>query len=247
MLLSHNFRTNLKTTNVLEQLLSFGRTITASLLERINYSGSMRTIKFILFFVSAFAFAQQAPLSNSEIAIFKEDVASQAASLESLSGDFIQVKHMEFMEKEAVSKGKIYYNSPNILKWEYSSPYNYVILFKDKQVHINDNGNKSVTSVRSNKLFEKLINLISGSVNGQLLADMENFKISYFRSGSDIAAVIIPKDSSLHQMFNEIILTFDETNMVKMVKLMESSGDYTEIEFENLLINENLKTSVFEN
>lgn len=207
----------------------------------------MRTIKFLIFFVSVFAFAQQAPLSISETASFKEDIAKRAAGLESLSGDFVQVKYMELMENEAVSEGKIYYTSPNILKWEYSSPYNYIILFKDNQLHINDNGNKSITNLRSNKLFEKLIDLISGSVNGKLLADMDNFDISFYRAGNDIAAVIIPKDSALHQMFNEIVLTFDETNMVKSVKLMERSGDYTEIEFENITINQGLKASVFEN
>lgn len=207
----------------------------------------MRTIKFLMFFVSVFAFAQQAPLSSSETASFKEDIAKQAAGLESLSGDFVQVKHMHYMENEAVSKGKIYYTSPNVLKWEYSAPYNYIILFKDDQLHINDNGNKSITSLRSNKLFEKLVDLISGSVNGKLLSDMENFDISFYKSGNDIAAVVVPKDSTLHQMFNKIILIFDSTNMLKLVKLMEISGDYTVIEFENIQINQDLKASLFEN
>ncbi len=186
-------------------------------------------------------------LSVSEVNIFKDDVASQAKDLETLSSDFTQTKHIQLMKENSVSKGKLYYKSPDILKWEYHAPYNYKILFKENQLFINDNGDKSVTSLRSNKLFEKLIGLISGSVNGKLMEDPENFDITYFKSGEKVSAVIVPKDASLKNMFNEIILIFDKDNRLNSVQLKEEEGDYTQIDFKNIKLNVTLEESIFEN
>ena len=193
------------------------------------------------------AYSQQAPLSSSELKNFTQGVAIEAKNLESLSSDFVQTKYIQLMEDSAVSKGKLYYLSPNVLKWEYSAPYNYKILFKENQLFINDDGDKSVTSLRSNKLFEKLITLISGSINGKLLADRENFDVSFFRKEGKISAVIIPRDASLKQMFSEIILIFSNDNRLSAVLLKEEAGDYTQIEFKNIKLNQKIDPAIFEN
>jgi len=209
----------------------------------------MRIIKLLFFFISAIAYSQQVPvpLSDSETIQFKENVAQRSDGLKSLSSDFMQSKYIQLMQGVAISKGKLFYKAPNILKWEYSTPYDYQILFKENQLFINDDGDKSVSNLKSNKLFEKLVNLISGSINGGLLADSHNYNVAYFKTGIYITALIVPKDPAIRQMFREIILVFNKEYMVISVKLMEDSGDFTEIFFKNIRINQNLQDSIFEN
>ena len=207
----------------------------------------MRIIKLLVFFISALAFSQHAPLSDSETIQFKENVSQRSEALKSLSSDFFQSKYIQLMQGAALSNGKLFYKAPNILKWEYSTPYNYHILFKENQLFINDDGDKSVSNLKSNKLFEKLVNLISGSINGGLLADKNNYDVAYFKTGNYITALIVPKDPAMRQMFREIILVFNKECHVNSVKLMEDSGDFTEIYFKNIRINQKLEDSVFEN
>lgn len=207
----------------------------------------MHILKILIFFISAIAIAQKAPLTASEISGFKEGVARQAENLESLSSDFIQTKHIQLMEENAVSTGKLFYRSPNVLKWEYKQPYNYIIIFRENQLFINDEGDKSVSKLKSNKLFEKLVALISGSINGKLLSDPENFEVTYFKTGKTISAVIIPKDRILKQMCQEILLVFNQQHHVDSVMLLEEEGDFTKIEFRNIKMNHNLDDSVFKN
>src|SRR5690606_5234519 len=207
----------------------------------------MRILKIIIFLFTAVAMGQNVQLTNAEQALFVKDVTNKANRLKTLSSDFTQTKHIQLMENKAVSKGKLYYKAPNILKWEYSSPYDYKIIFRDNQLHINDDGDKSVTSLRSNKLMEKLIGLISGSVNGKLVNDHENFDVSFSKDGKFVTALIVPKDSSVKQMFQEIMMVFDNENILNSVRLMEDGGDYTHIEFKNIRINTPLDPSVFEN
>lgn len=206
----------------------------------------MRILKIIILLLPAMLLAQTTTLTKTEIINFHKGVSHHTTTLESLSSDFVQTKYMQLMEKEAVSTGKLYYRSPDILKWEYQTPYNYILLFKEAQLFINDDGDKSVTSLKSNKLFEKLLALISGSVNGKLMADTENFDISYSRSGNSVSAVIVPRDASLKSMFNEIILVFDADHLLDSVKLMEEAGDYTQIKFKNISINPSLDPAVFQ-
>lgn len=206
----------------------------------------MHIFKILVFFISAIAIAQPVSLSNAEISGFKKEVALQVENLETLSSDFIQTKHIQLMEDKMVSTGRLFYKFPNILKWEYKDPYHYVMIFKENQLFVNDEGDKSISNLKSNKLFEKLVLLISGSVNGKLLADPENFDVKYYKAGSSISAVIVPKDPSLKQMFNEIILVFNSEHYIDSVKLMEEEGDFTEIEFRNIKMNNDLKGSVFQ-
>ncbi|CAM4189547.1 LolA family protein [Gillisia limnaea] len=206
----------------------------------------MRIIKILLFLFSVSVFAQQTPISASAVKDFRENVERQADEIQTMSGDFLQVKYMRMMQAEAVSSGKLYFKSPDILKWEYYKPYNYKILFKDAQLHINDEGEKSVTNLGANKLFEKLFSLISGSMNGKLLADTKNFDFTYVRVNNDKMVVLIPRDPSLRQMFAQIVLIFNSKNLVNSVKLVEDSGDFTEIYFKNVQINKPIDPSIFE-
>ncbi len=206
----------------------------------------MHTLKIILFLLPALMLSQNKQLSNAEVQAFKQEVAKHAEGLETLSSEFTQTKYMQLMEDEAVSEGKLYYKNPDVLKWEYSEPYTYKILFKDGQLHLDDNGKKSVTSLRSNKLFGKLVNLISGSVNGKLLEDPDNFEVKYSRTGKYIVAAVTPVDPTIKDMFSEIILLFNGNYLVDSVKLMENSGDYTQITFSNIAINKEIEEKVFQ-
>lgn len=206
----------------------------------------MRIIRIFLFLLPALLVAQKKELTTAEVKVFKTEVAKHAEKLESLSSDFNQVKYMQLMKDEALSEGKLYYRTPDVLKWEYHKPYTFHILLKENQLYLNDDGDKSVTSLKSNKLFGKLVGLLSGSVNGKLLEDPENFKVSYYQSGKNVQAVIVPLDESVREMFSEIIMFFNGERLVDSVKLIEENGDYTHITFKNILLNTKVDPSVFE-
>ncbi|MFD1095971.1 LolA family protein [Salegentibacter chungangensis] len=207
----------------------------------------MRILKFLIFFISLNVFSQHTPLNEVAVKEFKVKTAEKAAALKSLSGDFIQSKHMAMIEEKAESKGKFYYRSPDILKWEYVTPYDYRVLFKNDKLYLNDEGHKSVTDAKSNKLIEKLAKLISGSVNGKLLEDNENFSTEYYRHNDQFLVKMIPRDENLSHIFRELLMVFDEDLMVRSVKLKDESGDFTKIEFKNLKVNQPIPDSVFQN
>lgn len=206
----------------------------------------MRILKILIFFISLTALGQETQLSKAEVEVFQKEMARQAENLQTLMADFVQSKHMQMMDEAAESRGRVYFRAPDVLKWVYYNPYDYQILFKDNRLFINDEGHKSVTDTNSNKLFGKLAKLISGSVNGKLLEDCDNFKISYYRLNGAVMARMVPKDENIARMFDEIVLIFNGQNLVKIVKLKEESGDYTRIEFSNIRVNQEIAPQIFE-
>lgn len=190
--------------------------------------------------------SQTTDLTEADIHEFQTELTEMANRTTSFSADFTQVKHMKMMDKNSETKGKVYFKSPDLLKLEYAKPMDYHILFKDGMLYINEGGEKSEMDLGSNKLFQKMGVLISGCLNGKILQDSENFNIAYSRSGSGITAKIIPQDKKLAGMFKEIYLNFGPKNLIKSVKLVDPSEDYTQINMTNLQINKPIPASVFE-
>jgi len=207
----------------------------------------MRIIKLLIFLFSINMLAQNGALNNSEKQAFKASVVERSNDIKSFSAEFSQTKHMKMMEGNSESQGKVYYKFPDMLKWEYTKPYDYQLLFKDSKLFIEEEGQLSEVDLSSNKLFDKMGELVAGSVNGKILMADKDFNITYHHADQHVKALIIPKDQSLKGMFKEIWIKFNQEYLIKSVRLIDPSGDYTEIFMKNVKINEPIPSSVFQN
>jgi outer membrane lipoprotein-sorting protein len=193
------------------------------------------------------SFAQEQKMSDSEITAFKQSVAVVSKKIKTLSTDFVQYKHLDFLSKDIETSGKMVFKEPNLLLWQYKKPYSYSIVFKNGKILINDEGKKSAVDMGNSKLFGKINKLIVGSVSGDLFDDKEFF-ISYFKNKDQNVTKFIPKDATLKKYIKQIELTFDkEDATVVQVKLLESSADYTRIVLKNKVINAKIDEAAFTN
>lgn len=201
-------------------------------------------IFILLSFITFIARAQETPLTSKELKSFKEKVSKETQALKSMKTDFEQNKHLAFLSNDIQSKGKMYLNAEGLLKWEYTSPNVYSVIFKNNSILINDNGKKSEVS-GDQDMFKKINHLISGSVSGKLFDDKE-FNISYLKSGSDILVKLIPNSKTLKKYIGEVNLYFPKSEAtVSKVKLIEPSGDYTLITFINKELNAKIDPRIF--
>ncbi|MCF6346968.1 MAG: outer membrane lipoprotein carrier protein LolA [Flavobacteriaceae bacterium] len=191
--------------------------------------------------------AQQTQMSQAEIDIFKSRVKTIANNTKTILSDFTQYKHLEFLSNDIKTSGKMSFKAPNLIKWEYTDPYKYSVIFKEDQLLINDDGKKSDVKIGSSKMFKKLNHLIVNSVSGNLFDDNE-FDISYYKTDSFYVVKFTSKDKNLSKYIKEFILHFDKRKLhVTEVKMVEPSDDYTQILFKNRQDNIPLKDEVFTN
>jgi outer membrane lipoprotein carrier protein len=204
-------------------------------------------IALLILFISGSLFAQEQKMTTAEIASFKEDVNVVSKKIKTLSTDFVQYKHLDFLSKDIETSGKMLFKEPSLLSWQYKKPYNYSIVFKNGKILINDEGKKSAVDIGNSKIFARINKLIVGSVSGNMFDDKE-FTISYFKLKGQNVAKFVPKDATLKKYIKQIELTFDkEEATVVQVKLLESSEDYTRIVLKNKVINAKIDDSVFNN
>lgn len=192
-------------------------------------------MKFSLFlgliFCSMLVFGQ---LSSSEIKTFKQNLDKATQNLSSLESNFTQTKHLDFMENDVKSSGKLYYKSQSKIRWEYTTPFSYYVIFNNEKMFVNDNGKKKEVELSSSKLLKDLNKIMLGTVNGSAVLDESKFKITYSKSGSDYVAKMVPTDKTYKKYIKQIDLTFDgKTYLLKKIKTTEPSLDYTLIEFSN--------------
>jgi outer membrane lipoprotein carrier protein len=207
----------------------------------------MRIISLFILLFSLNMLGQESSLSNSEKQAFKSSVIEKSNDINSFSAEFIQTKHMKMMDGSPESHGNVYFKSPGTLKWEYTKPYDYQLLFRDSKLFIVEEGQLSEIDLSANELFDKMGELVAGSVNGKILMADKDFDITYHRAGEYVKALIIPKDQNLRGMFSEIWINFNKDHLIRSVRLIDPSGDYTEISMKNIKINQPIPSSVFQN
>lgn len=196
---------------------------------------------FILFFSGLSA---QTKMNATEAASLKALVKKQATTTQTVTSDFVQYKHLDFLSNDIKSSGKLAFKSPDIVKWEYTAPFEYSALFKDKTLYINDNGKKSDMDMGSNKIFEQLNQLITASIKGDMF-DNNEFNITYYKKEDASEVHFMPKDEQFSEFIKTFLITFSPKGEVQEVKMIEPSEDYTQIVFSNRTINQSLPDAVF--
>jgi len=201
---------------------------------------------YIIFFTLGVN-AQQAQMSQTEINNFKKKIKAVAENTKTILSDFTQYKHLEFLSNDIKTSGKMAFKAPNLVKWEYTNPYKYSVIFKEDQLLINDDGKKSDVKIGGSKMFKKLNQLIVNSVSGNMF-DNNEFDISYYKTAGFYRVLFTSKDKNLSKYIKQFILHFSKKELTVIeVKMVEPSNDYTQIIFKNRKENIVLKDEVFTN
>lgn len=204
-------------------------------------------IIFYLVFSSAVSFGQDSEMNAEEIKIFKEQISTTSKATITITSDFTQYKHLDFLENDIETTGKLVFKAPGLVKWEYVKPYAYSVIFKKDVLLINDGGTKSNVDIGNSKRFKKLNQLIIKSVKGNMFDD-DDFIISYLKNGSANKAIFKPKDKKIANYIASFELLFNKTDgTVLEVKMIEPSKDFTRIVFSNRVLNSTINDAVFTN
>jgi outer membrane lipoprotein carrier protein len=153
---------------------------------------------------------------------------------------------MKMLNNKFVSKGKMYYEQPNKLSWEYTTPYSYTFLMNDSKVLIKNNNRSDIIDINQNKMFKEIARLMMNSIVGESLNNRRTFDVSIVSNEKQYVATLTPLEREMKQMWSKIMLYFDKVTLgVVKVEMVERTGDKTTIELKNIVVNGAIKPGVF--
>lgn len=206
-------------------------------------------IRYLFFFtallISTNNFAQSfKPMKDSKD--FQKKLHSIAAKTTSLQSDFVQIKHLDVLSEDIESNGKLIYKASNKLRWEYTSPLEYLIILKDGKVSIKDEGKVSSYDLSGNKTFQKINEMMIGSIQGDLLVNEADYTYEFKENSSNYLVVMYPKQKKVQEFMKSINIYFSKKDYsVEQVKMLEQSGDYTLMKFKNKKTNASISDKTF--
>ena len=203
----------------------------------------MKKLLFLMILLCSATMGKAQQVNEAQVI---KQINSVASSMKSMQCDFVQTKQIKLLNDKMVSKGKMYYQQSNKLRWEYTSPYTYTFVLNGSKVMINKGNRNDVINVNQSKFFGEIARIMMNSVVGKCLTDTKSFKTSISGTATEYVATLYPQQKQMKQMFQKIVLHFNrKQSTVSKVELVEKKGDTTVIELKNVKTNASINASVF--
>ncbi len=216
-------------------------------MKKIRYSILfISTLIVALIIPSGMALSQNDYRPMEDVEAFRSSMISASENSLSIASDFEQMKHLSFLEEDVKSRGIFYFQKENKLRWEYSQPFYYLIIFNNDTVLIQDENKTNVYDAASGNMFRQINEIMLSMVNGSIL-ESDDFEFEYFEKSSSYKLELRPLDENMKEFLSKIHLFINKKDMtVDELLMLEKSGDYTRIRFINKRLNEEIPQHTFD-
>ena len=162
-----------------------------------------------------------------------------------IQSSFTQVKRMEYLDIAIESTGDFWYAQPDRVRWEYTSPYDYIIIINKGTLSLISGSNKNEFNLENSDAFEQINTLMMGSVTGQIF-ESQDYSIQAFESEKQYLISVEPIAEMMKGVLKKIDLFIDKNEgVVQKIIMTESETSYTKISFSNIKTNEAIAEKVF--
>ncbi|HPE77577.1 MAG TPA: outer membrane lipoprotein carrier protein LolA [Draconibacterium sp.] len=212
----------------------------------MNRKNHIKLLQGILFFLfcSCLAIGQNfKPVANFDK--IQAEINKTAESIKTIKSNFVQEKQLSFLNVPVKSEGLFRYKKENQLRWEYTEPFKYLILFNGNEIVIKDGSNTNVFDAGSNALFKQINDLMLGAVKGDL-GKNKDFAFSLNESSGQYQLLLKPTNANMKKYVAAVEIYFEKADLaVSSIKIIESTGDFTKITFNDRKFNEPIDEKTF--
>jgi outer membrane lipoprotein-sorting protein len=178
---------------------------------------------------------------------FRSRLETLSDKVSTIESDFIQEKSLSVLANTIVSRGHFWYKKENNIRWEYVSPYKYLIIITNNQIFIKEDKSQKQYDIQSNTMFREMNKFISGCIQGDILKNEKDYRVGYFEDEKSYFVTLVPNDATRKKMLNEVQIWFDKRDLtVYRINMVETGGDYTKIEFTAKKLNTDIPIEKFD-
>lgn len=203
-------------------------------------------MRSLLIFHTILFFAVTAHATSPSKSLLSE-IEQKATQISTIQCRFTQEKHLQMFEEVLISHGKFYFEKPDNVRWEYTSPFQTGFLLK-KNAGIEwdeASGQTRTFTTQSAPYMAVVADQITAWASFDIDWLTSRYDISQL-SKSPVTLELRPKSATAQEFLRhlKVIFTDDKTG-VEVLELHEPGKDFTRIQFENQIINGTLSPDVF--
>jgi len=181
----------------------------------------------------------------ADINIFKTQFAAAAQKMQTIKADFVQEKNLSLLSEKITSKGKFLFKKDNLVRMEYTTPFQYLVIINNNNVFVKDGQKENRISTKSNKLFQQINRMMVDCVQGTALANTD-FTVAVFESAQAYLIELSPVAKGMKDYFKNIhVILSKKDYTVNKLEMYEQSGDNTLISFLNKEMNVSIADALF--
>lgn len=173
-----------------------------------------------------------------------EELETAAGTVTSIKAGFTQEKHMKILVRPLVSEGRLLFQGPDSLRWEYNRPVQSVLLLHNGQTKrfVKKNGSFVEDASANLQSMQVVVQEITQWLSGRF--DENPAFTAKLAPGRVI--VLVPKDESFARLIQRIeIHLSDRPAIIKSVMIFESEDTFTKLDFKDVIINQKLDDVLF--
>lgn len=172
-----------------------------------------------------------------------ESIEKNMSQVKSISGAFTQKKDIKILSRPLISRGRLYYLSPDSIRWEYTEPVKSILLV--------DRGNVKRFIFREGGFVEdssarlEAVRIVVSQITEWFAGKFNNSRD--FRADIIEGKVVLtPQNASIKSFIKKVVITFSkDAGVISAIEIIEVQGAATYLEFKDIAINKPLPDGIF--
>lgn len=175
-----------------------------------------------------------------------EEIKAATDNVNAISSEFIQEKHLAILKKPLISKGILYYQRPDSLRWEYRTPIpSLLISHKGEIKRFFKQGDRFQEDAGAHlQAMQIVIQEITNWIGGEFYKNPDFMP----ELAGDSLVVLSPKKDEIKHIISHIELVLSkQPGVIKSATIYENERSFTRLIFTSPLVNHAISTSIFQN
>lgn len=192
-----------------------------------------KTLLTLFLLLSVTAAWCQTVLTGTQRTQVMQKIERVAAATNNIQRTFTQTRTSSLLAEPVVMTGKLSFNRPDDVVWEYDSPQQRVIKVSKNNVTVTADGKTTELNPRIKKMVQGFTSLFLNE-SGKML-DEKLFDVTLLDCGKSYRAEMKPLRKDMQRLFAKIVFRFAKDScQVEAITLSEREGDEVNIEFDEM-------------
>lgn len=199
----------------------------------------MRTIFLYIMLVglSVSAMAQEFGVAVDDASSRMAELKTSNSAIKSIAADFEMVKRVSLMTELQKSRGKMTYaRATDRLALEYEEPKGNSIVIEGDKMTMTTAGKVTTVAAKQNPAMSQMVAMIKACVTGDFTSIGDKSDVECYEKDDLFTMVIKPRNARVKRYISQIVLTFNRDNSLRMMRMCEGNGDYSEYTYRNQII-----------